>query len=434
MSDIGDAIGTAVEGGLFARVFGGKRGALVDKDGHPIERGHFAEGECLNCGSELQGAHCHVCGQKAHLHRTIRAFLQDLLHGALHLDGKTWRTLPLLVRKPGELTRRYIEGERARFVSPMAMFLFSVFLMFAVFQAVGLTAPSDIEGDTRALVAEMIENEADGVTAKIAEIDEELAQTDLDDARRVALEAERTTLERDLELLKNRGQNLNRFLVTGETDFLDNLETEGGIRIAEAKERLDAMPEGSPEHADLAAEIAAAERGLAELKELEDQAEAAIPFVDSSDGKFTFEPSGVAVIDSFVDKWRSNPSLMLYKLQANGYKFSWLLIPLSIPFVWLLFAWKRRFKAYDHAIFVTYSLAFMSLLFITLSILGTAGVLGGWVFFLLTIIPPIHLYKHLRGAYGLSRFSAIWRLVLLIAFILVVLVLFLQILVVMGGF
>ncbi len=33
---------------------------------------------------------------------------------------------------------------------------------------------------------------------------------------------------------------------------------------------------------------------------------------------------------------------MIYKLQANGYKFSWLLIPLSLPFVWLTFVWKRR--------------------------------------------------------------------------------------------
>ena len=40
------------------------------------------------------------------------------------------RTLPMLAWKPGELTRRYIDGQRARFVSPIALFLFCVFLMF----------------------------------------------------------------------------------------------------------------------------------------------------------------------------------------------------------------------------------------------------------------------------------------------------------------
>ncbi len=59
-------------------------------------------------------------------------FFHDLLHGVLHFEGKIWRTLPMLAWRPGELTRRYIDGERAKFVSPIALFLFSVFLMFAV--------------------------------------------------------------------------------------------------------------------------------------------------------------------------------------------------------------------------------------------------------------------------------------------------------------
>src|SRR5690606_20835331 len=102
---------------------------------------------CLNCGTELMGPHCHSCGQHGHIHRTAGAFFHDLLHGALHLEGRTWRTLPLLAFKPGELTRRYIAGERTRFVSPMALFLFSVFLMFAVFQIVGLTPSTDLNAE-----------------------------------------------------------------------------------------------------------------------------------------------------------------------------------------------------------------------------------------------------------------------------------------------
>ena len=43
-----------------------------------------------------------------------------------------------------------------------------------------------------------------------------------------------------------------------------------------------------------------------------------------------------------LKKFNENPGLALYKLQSNGYKFSWLLIPLSVPFVWLLFFWTRR--------------------------------------------------------------------------------------------
>ncbi|MDA0820166.1 MAG: hypothetical protein O3C52_04570 [Proteobacteria bacterium] len=66
MSDITEALGTAAEGGLLARA--------ISRAGAKIDKGHFAEGACLNCGAELTGKHCHECGQKAHLHRTIGAF------------------------------------------------------------------------------------------------------------------------------------------------------------------------------------------------------------------------------------------------------------------------------------------------------------------------------------------------------------------------
>ena len=125
---------------------------------------------------------------------------------------------------------------------------------------------------------------------------------------------------------------------------------------------------------------------------------------------------------------------MLYKLQANGYKFSWLLIPLSIPFVWLTFLWRRRFRAYDHAIFVTYSLSFITLLFITVSVLSAIGAHEAILFFSMVLIPPIHLYKQLRGAYEIGRFSAFWRLMFLSMCIWIVLLLFLQILLALGAF
>ena len=61
--------------------------------------GHTREGACLNCGAELVGPHCHACGQRAHVHRTLAAFFHDLLHGVLHFEGKTWRTIPMLAWK-----------------------------------------------------------------------------------------------------------------------------------------------------------------------------------------------------------------------------------------------------------------------------------------------------------------------------------------------
>ena len=358
MSDLGEALGTAAEGGLFARALSRQKATPA------VQQGHFDESACLNCATPLIGTHCHHCGQAAHLHRTLGALGHDLAHGVLHLDGRTWRTLPLLAWKPGELTRRYIRGERAKFVSPMALFLFSIFLMFAVFQALGLTPPTEI-------------NTREGLRGAIGE---------------ARIDAEKA-LKRD-------------------------------------SDELAAMTADDPERAKLKIEVSEGKQEVAQLREAEKLGLGSMTGL-STKANFT----GIAWIDrGIIHKWQQTPGLMLYKLQANSYKFSWLLIPLSLPFMWLLFAWKRGVKVYDHAIFVTYSIAFMSLLFVAASLLITWGAPVAIVASAATLLPAWHLYRQLRGAYGLSRFSALWRLAVLSVMIMVVIVLFLQALLVLGAF
>ena len=372
MSDIPDAFGTAMEGGLYARAVQRETGEGSSGKIETDESGHFVEQACLNCGAKLMGRHCHICGQQAHLHRTLSAVGHDLLHGVLHLDGKLWHTLPLLTLHPGKLTRRYIDGERADFVSPMAMFLFSVFLMFAIFQAIGLTTPTDIGG------------------ANLGKIGEDLVKV------REELDVDRQDLREELAEAKADGSESTE-IATIEADI-----------------------------ADLDGEIAALDRGRDLI--VGDGSK------DSYGGYTVTGETDVTLFKKLNEKWRKNPGLMLYKLQANSYKFSWLLIPLSLPFVWLLFAWKRRFKAYDHAIFVTYSLAFMSLFFIALSLLGKLGIGAGWLFTIFATLAPLHIYRQLKQTYDLSRWSAIWRLLVLMVGIFIILTLFVQILVVLGAF
>ena len=399
MTEIGEALGTAVEGGLFARAVAGAKGDGPGSE-QPLEKGHFAENACLNCGTELIGSHCHSCGQQAHLHRTIGAFLHDLVHGALHFDGKTWRTLPKLVLKPGELTRRYIEGERARFVSPMALFLFSIFLMFAVFQIAGISTPTDLGSNQ---TGEMVEQ------AK-----EEIA----------ALQLRRDELEAQIDAGDLSGRDLS-----DAREQLDDIERQ--IAAVAAANTVPVLRELMAENQD----AGPTEEVVGGIPVVTDEnGETTIPISADGDARMNIGTSNIPFIDAALQKWRHSPELMLYKLQTNFYKFSWLLIPLSIPFVWLLFAWKRRFKAYDHAIFVTYSLSFMTLLILSVTLLGLSGAPEVLIVFASLLIPPIHIYKHLRGAYGLSRFSAFWRLAVLTIFILVVLMIFLQLLLVLGAF
>jgi uncharacterized protein DUF3667 len=341
-----EAAGELATGALIGRV--------VDGPGAGHGGGHL----CLNCGTALIGPNCHQCGQSGHVHRSLGAIGHEIVHGVAHFDGKFWRTLPLLVWRPGELTRRYIEGERMRFVSPMGLFLFSIFAMFAVFSWAGISAPSDL---TSGNPEQMI-----GVARK--------------------------------QLLVQR---------------------------AEAIKDRDARPPGDRRRARAEKDLADVEKVLAQMPTLE-QPNAGNNF------HVTTHYSGWAPLDHGIEKWNKNPSLMLYKLQASSYKFSWLLIPLSLPFLWLLFAWRREYKLYDHTVFITYSIAFMSLLFIAVTIAGVLGVGWGVLVPAAMFIPMIHIARQLRQAYRLGWVSAILRTMILGFFILIVVNLFVVILLFLG--
>ena len=82
---------------------------------------------------------------------------------------------------------------------------------------------------------------------------------------------------------------------------------------------------------------------------------------------------------------------------------------------------------------MTYSIAFMSLLMIVVVLLGSIG-LGALAGLAMMLIPPVHIYRQLRGAYQLGRFSALWRTAALLVFAGVAMLLFLLLLLTMGVF
>ncbi len=95
-----------------------------------------------------------------------------------------------------------------------------------------------------------------------------------------------------------------------------------------------------------------------------------------------------------------------------------MLIPLSVPFLWLQFPFNRRFHLYDHTVFVTYSLSFMMMLVIAGGLLASLGLPS--IASLLFFVPPVHMYRQLKGAYRLSRVNALLRTMLLLNFAFVV--------------
>ena len=286
MSD--DSAGQFVDAALLA--------GAVSQD---AAAGHATATNCANCGAVLGGRYCSACGQRGDIHRSLLHLGEEFFHGLLHFDGKFWHTLPLLLFKPGALTRRYVMGERVRFVTPVALFLFSIFLMF-------------------------------------------FTVSNLDPAA----------------ALRSKGPEAIR----GD-DFPGALDKEG---LFDWK--------GS-------------------VRKLADQD---LNIMNSPD------------ITAKAKESLRDPDLLLYKIKNVASEFSFLLVPLSLPFLWVIFVWKRGVRLYDHVIFSLHSLSFMALfvaLWSGLALAHLARPLGQWPMWIM----PAHMFFHVKGAYRLGIWGALWR-------------------------
>lgn len=88
---------------------------------------------CPNCEEKITGNFCANCGQKQQdLDIPLQHLLSDFLDSVFTVDSRILRTFTLLISKPGELTERFIAGQRVRFVPPLKLYLFISLVFFFV--------------------------------------------------------------------------------------------------------------------------------------------------------------------------------------------------------------------------------------------------------------------------------------------------------------
>jgi hypothetical protein len=142
--------------------------------------------------------------------------------------------------------------------------------------------------------------------------------------------------------------------------------------------------------------------------------------------------TGDPTLDAKFRAALSNPEFIFYKMKQKGYKLSFLLVPLSLPWMLLLFAWKRDVKVYDHFVFLFYSISFMSLLFIVAVGLAALDHVPEGVWSALLLLPFVHILLQLKEAYALSWGSALWRAGLLSIFAVLTLSVYFLLILVLG--
>ncbi len=82
---------------------------------------------CLNCGREFvpeRLRYCPACGQETNVKPpTVFEFAQQFGGSYIAAEGALWRTLKLLLFRPGVATREYLRGRRRHYVLPLRLYL-----------------------------------------------------------------------------------------------------------------------------------------------------------------------------------------------------------------------------------------------------------------------------------------------------------------------
>jgi hypothetical protein len=162
---------------------------------HSKER---AEKICLNCGAELNGRFCHLCGQeniepKESFWHLVTHFFYDITH----FDGKFFETVKILLFRPGFLTKQYMAGKRVSYLNPIRMYVFTSAFFFLIFfsfmKPEDTLKMSETKPKKTPVLTEILEGAKEDASKELASIK--------DSAEKADKEKEIAAIEHDLKRL-----------------------------------------------------------------------------------------------------------------------------------------------------------------------------------------------------------------------------------------
>ena len=356
---------------------------------------------CLNCGTRLRGQYCGSCGQRAR-NRLISLWqlTQEAFGDLFELDSRLWRTLGPLLGRPGQLTRDYLEGRRARYMPPFRTYL----VLSVIFFVVAFFNPRDDLGL-------LYEPEPEPTPEEVAAAEAE-----------AALRAERRGEGLD-EARKTMEQLNDQGLITDEAlqKFIDEIEDDS----AEADEDAESAEGADYSYTDYAGENDDSSPGF----------NVTIDEDGEQDANCTIDTGDLEKMPGWVQR-RLTPERLEHICEEiegdDGNTFVNLLLdnlpialivllPVMALVLKILYPLSRRYFV-EHLLFFVHFHAFFFLI-LTLQILlariGSSLTFLPEAIWILIIIAasfyiPIYLYKAMRRVYGQGHLITIFKYFLLL--------------------
>lgn len=87
---------------------------------------------CKSCQTTFEGKYCHTCGEKIIEDKDfhLSSIFSSALGSITNLDSKLYRSLRSFFLRPGELSEKFIRGERKNYVKPFQIFIVANILFF----------------------------------------------------------------------------------------------------------------------------------------------------------------------------------------------------------------------------------------------------------------------------------------------------------------
>jgi hypothetical protein len=328
----------------FEIIGAGAIGALLQRKAkHAPEPGTL----CPNCGAELRGFYCHVCGQSNDdQHRSIWHLAWEGVEGLTHLDGRLGQTLPALFLNPGKLARDHLEGRRQRHVPPFRLFLITLLIFMLVLESLFHSATTEKRTVVHGQTVTILDGKKH--TANVVFVSP-------DQIKNIVAKAQAANAGAQPATHVDVGVPPPGKITSIKVDNSETTDVTTALGAMDADKDVDKSPQGRWLHEHL-------KRAFAN---------------------------------------REYYTMVLF---TWAHRLAILLLPILAGLLALVYVRRRQFYIYDHLIVAMQFLSFEFLIFAAAWIIPDPA--RGWALWIATLWTPVNLYMTLRGAYGSRRITA----------------------------